>query len=137
MDMKNQQDNLNEEIMEIENNNEEVAESKDNNEKSVEVEENNYTEIKDEPVDRISFKDTLLSSVVDAVITGTISVVALYIFDIILRSAAGYFVKEKVSLFVIIYLLVTILYTSIMESSKNGNTIGKRAANLKITKIIK
>ncbi|KYH28613.1 RDD family protein [Clostridium colicanis] len=86
-------------------------------------------------ISKVSFKDAFMSSILDILITGAISIAGLYIFDFILRIAAGYYVKEKVSVFLIIYLIVTLLYTTIMESSKSGNTIGKRAANLKTIKI--
>lgn len=115
-DMNKEQKNINKEI-----NNEEI------------IKEDSVRN--SDAVSNVSFKDAFMSSILDILVTGAISVAGLYIFDFILRITAGYYVKEKVSIFLIIYLIVTALYTTIMESSKNGNTIGKRAANLKTIKI--
>lgn len=83
---------------------------------------------------KIRMQDTLLSSIVDILITSVISTACLFIGDGILRSTAGYYVTEKPTLFIIIYLIVSLLYTSIMESRKNADTIGKRSAKIKLTK---
>lgn len=117
--------------------NEEMSEDM-TKELAVEIaEENNMnrTEVEVEEANKVSFKDAFLAVIIDVIITGGISVAGLYIFDIILKATAGYYVKEKVSVFAIIYIIVTILYSSIMESSKTENTIGKRASNLKVIKL--
>jgi uncharacterized RDD family membrane protein YckC len=118
-----------------------IMEDMNKEQKNINKEINNEEIIKEDSVrnsdavSNVSFKDAFMSSILDILVTGAISVAGLYIFDFILRITAGYYVKEKVSIFLIIYLIVTALYTTIMESSKNGNTIGKRAANLKTIKI--
>lgn len=91
-------------------------------------------EASNENIDNISLKDTFLASLIDVVLTGVVSTAILFLLDGILRITAGYYISAKISMLAIIYLIVFIIYTSIMESSKNANTIGKRAANLKIIK---
>ncbi|MCY6371769.1 RDD family protein [Clostridium ganghwense] len=91
-------------------------------------------EIQDyEAKDKISFLDTFKANLIDIIATGVISIAALYIFDILLRATAGYYVKEKISMLAIFYLISSLLYTSIMES-KSADTIGKRVSKIKIHK---
>ncbi|QGU95467.1 hypothetical protein GOM49_10530 [Clostridium bovifaecis] len=110
-------------------------EREDMTEEIVEVDNMNKTDVEVEAVGKVSLKDAFMSTIIDVIITGAISIAGLYIFDIILKVTAGYYVKEKISVLAIIYLIVTILYSSIMESSKTANTIGKRASNLKVIKL--
>lgn len=121
-DLNNKQENLSEEVEKIDK---EVA---------IEAVDYNEIEAEEEKTNKVSFSDALISTIVDVLIAGAISVAGLYIFDIILRLAAGYYVSDKISAFAIIYIIVTILYTTIMESSRSANTIGKKAANLKVIK---
>ncbi len=86
-----------------------------------------------EAKEKITFMDTFKSSVIDIVSTGIISIAALYIFDILLRITAGYYVKEKVPMLFVFYLISSLLYTSIMEN-KSADTIGKRVSRIRITK---
>lgn len=86
-----------------------------------------------ETKEKITFIDTFKSNLIDIVSTGVISIAALYIFDILLRVTAGYYVKEKISMLFIFYLISSLFYTSIMES-KSADTIGKRVSRIRITK---
>lgn len=83
--------------------------------------------------DKITFIDTFKSNLIDIISTGIISIAALYIFDILLRVTAGYYVKEKIPMLFIFYLISSLLYTSIMEN-KSADTIGKRVSRIRITK---
>jgi RDD family. len=82
---------------------------------------------------KVSFGDAFIATLVDIITVGLISAIGLFIFNVILK-VAGYYVKDVIPMFLIIYLIVTLLYTSIMESSKNADTIGKRVARLKLIK---
>lgn len=101
------------------------------------LQENNLNEVekKENIATKVALKDSFLAAFIDIISIGVISAGVLFIFDAILRVTAGFYVKEKIQMLGIIYLIVMLLYTSIMESSKSANTIGKRVANLKITKI--
>lgn len=79
---------------------------------------------KDKVVGKKSFFRNLIAAIVDEAIIGIISVVLLYLGDFILR-AAGYFISGKISMLLIIFVVVSILYPAIMESTKKGNTIGR------------
>ncbi|MCY6353639.1 hypothetical protein [Clostridium sp. ZS2-4] len=86
-----------------------------------------------ETKEKITFIDTFKSNLIDIVSTGVISIAALYIFDILIRVTAGYYVKEKIPMLFIFYLISSLLYTSIMEN-KSADTIGKRVSRIRITK---
>lgn len=95
--------------------------------------ENNETETVEKDNSKISFKDAFAAAIIDLVVTAAASVVGLFLIDAILRFTAGFYIKDKVSFSVIIFVIVSLLYTSIMESSK-GETIGKRSLKLKVTR---
>mgnify|MGYP001593840041 FL=1 len=93
------------------------------------------TEVKDKEsyISKVSFKDTFVANIIDILVTLGISIVVLFVIDGILRVAAGYYVVEKIQMTAIIYLIVSLLYTSIMQS-KNCDTVGMKVAKLKISK---
>lgn len=134
---ENNENKINEEVSN-EKINESTNEETTNKEMTKEIAREEITEVENKNTEgvnnKVSFKDAFSSISVDILITAALSVVGIILFDVILRVAAGYYVKEKASVFLIIYLIMTLLYTSIMESSK-GNTIGKRLAKLKLTKM--
>lgn len=99
----------------------------------MEIENESMESIAYEAKDKISFIDTFKSNLIDILSTGIISIAALYIFDILLRVTAGYYVKEKIPMLFIFYLISSLLYTSIMEN-KSADTIGKRVSRIRITK---
>lgn len=86
-----------------------------------------------EEKEKITFIDIFKANLIDIVSTGIISIAALYIFDILLRLTAGYYVKERIQMLFIFYLISSLLYTSIMEN-KSADTIGKRVSRIRITK---
>ncbi|EES91626.1 hypothetical protein FDJ70_06110 [Clostridium botulinum] len=83
---------------------------------------------------KITFKDTFVSNLVDILVTLGLSIVALFIIDGILRVTAGYYVTQKVQMTVIIYLIISLIYTSVMQI-KSYDTIGMRVSKLKINKV--
>jgi uncharacterized RDD family membrane protein YckC len=38
----------------------------------------------------------------------------------------GYLISQKISMLFIIFVLVSIIYNSVMEATKNGRTLGKK-----------
>lgn len=114
---------------------EEITEEEQESEVEKEVEEVVATDTNNEVDEaKISMADTFGSSIVDILITAAISAAVLFIGDGILRATAGYYITEKPTMFMIIYIIVSLLYTSIMESRKNADTIGKRSVKIKLTK---
>lgn len=111
---------------------EEIKEETDEEIKEEIVEAGSNSEVDESKTIRIS--DTFVSSITDILITSAISAAGLFLGNGILKSATGYYIKEKATMFMIIYIIVSLLYTSIMESGKNADTIGKRASKIKLTK---
>jgi uncharacterized RDD family membrane protein YckC len=78
---------------------------------------------------KVSFIKSLSAAVLDSVIVGIISIVVFYIFDVLLK-LGGYYVAQKISMIFLLFVVVSILYTSIMEAQKNGITFGKKLLNI-------
>ena len=73
----------------------------------------------------IKFLKRLLSSIMDQIIVVAMSLLAIVLFDLILK-VFGFYVAERQPIFLIIYVIVNILYYPICESTKLKNTIGKK-----------
>ncbi|PRR78056.1 RDD family protein [Clostridium liquoris] len=86
----------------------------------------------------VSFKNSFMAILIDTIVVTGISLVGLLIFNrVILKLLGLKIVSEyKGSVLLIIFIIVSMLYTSIMES-KNGNTIGKKYRDLRVEKIEK
>ncbi|MCB2288809.1 RDD family protein [Clostridium sp. CS001] len=80
-----------------------------------------------------SFMDTLKANLIDLIAIGGISTVGVFVADALLR-LTGYGITEKFQMTFIIFMVVMVLYMSIMESGKNSSTLGKKIAGLIITK---
>ncbi|MCB2297233.1 RDD family protein [Clostridium tagluense] len=80
-----------------------------------------------------NFIDTLKASLIDLVVIGGISAVGVFVADAILK-LAGYSITQKFQMGFIIFMVVMVLYMSIMESGKKSTTIGKKISGLIITK---
>jgi hypothetical protein len=74
---------------------------------------------------KVSFIKSLGAIIVDEVVIGIISIILFYIFEALLR-LSGYFISQKISMIFILFVIVSILYTSFMEASKAGQTVGKK-----------
>ncbi len=125
MDINEQEENI---INSEESAKSEISNTTIENSYEANIENNNVDTEK-----KVSFGDAFIATLVDIITVGLISAIGLFIFNVILK-VAGYYVKDVIPMFLIIYLIVTLLYTSIMESSKNADTIGKRVARLKLIK---
>lgn len=80
-----------------------------------------------------NFIDTFKANIIDLVVIGGISAVGVFVADAVLK-LAGYTITEKFQMSFIIFMIVMVLYMSIMESGKNSTTIGKKVSGLIITK---
>ena len=79
------------------------------------------------------FIDTFKANLLDLVVIGGISTILVFLSDIILKFA-GYTISAKFQMTFVIFMIVMVLYMSIMESGKNHATLGKKIAGLIITK---
>ncbi|GAA0777588.1 hypothetical protein GCM10008908_32950 [Clostridium subterminale] len=121
-----EEENITEEtIVETQENMEATLENAEELEKIEEVEESSNEEIKN----KSGFLAKLGASIIDQGISLLASFVLLYLFNLILMPF-GYKVGDKVSVFLVIYVIVNILYGIIMEATKLKRTIGKAILKL-------
>lgn len=82
----------------------------------------------------ISFLTALKANVIDMLIIASISIAILLIGDFLLRILFGMFVADMISMLLILIIIVSIVYNTIMQSSKKNSTFGQRAAEIFIKK---
>ena len=124
-------ENVIEEVKDIDNSNE-----VEGNEQIIESvkEELSYSEnFNEEKSTKPSFMDTLKANLLDLIVIGGISTIIVFLSDVVLKFA-GYTITEKFQMSFVIFMVVMVLYMSIMESGKNSATLGKKIAGLIITK---
>ena len=129
--MLEQNENIIEEVKDIDSNNE-----VNSNEQIIESvnEEISYSEnLNEEKSAKPSFMDTLKANLLDLIVIGGISTIIVFISDVVLKFA-GYTISEKFQMSFVIFMVIMVLYMSIMESGKNSATLGKKIAGLIITK---
>jgi hypothetical protein len=76
-----------------------------------------------------SFIKNFSAVILDEAIIGIISIIILYIFEALLK-LGGYSISQKSTMLFLIFVVVSILYTSIMETAKAGKTVGKKLLNI-------
>ena len=77
--------------------------------------------------------DTFKANIIDLIVIGAASTVVVYVSDAILK-LAGYAISQKFQMTFILFMVIMVLYMSIMESGKSSATIGKKVSGLFITK---
>ena len=87
----------------------------------------------EDKVRKPNFIDTFKASLIDLIVIGGISTIGVFGADALLR-LTGYGITQKFQMAFIIYMVVMVLYMSIMESGKTSATLGKKIAGLIITK---
>ncbi|MBU3142394.1 RDD family protein [Clostridium sp. CF012] len=114
-----------------------IEESDDINNKFVEKNEElmgvNNLNTKEFKSIKPNFIDTFKANLIDLVIVGGISAVAVFGADALLK-LAGYAISQKFQMAFIIFMVVMLFYMSIMESGEKSTTIGKKISGLIITK---
>lgn len=81
------------------------------------------------PEDKKTFKlfnEKLKASIVDTLTTSVVSVIALYLFDLILRLIFGYHIVDMKGMFIIIFIIVLVLYPFVMSKTKYKVTLGQK-----------
>lgn len=80
------------------------------------------------------FFSSLLSIAIDEVVILGVSAALLYISDFIMMFL-GYYISQKLDMLFVIFLIVNLIYTAAMETSKFSGTLGKIVSNLKVYKL--
>jgi ABC-type uncharacterized transport system fused permease/ATPase subunit len=128
--IKNDDNNIEQEITTEET----IVEDKEEAEEA--LEESVEEEVKDLPVETEEIKDKqvgflakLGASIIDQCVSLIISFVLLYLFNVILIPF-GYKVGDKILTFLVIYAIINILYGIIIEATKLKKTVGKSVLKL-------
>ena len=80
-----------------------------------------------------SFFASCAATVSDAIIIAVVAYVLLYVVDFILRQTIGLYIVEKNQMLFLLYVVVSLLYVSILES-KLGFTVGKTVFGIKVAR---
>ncbi|WP_446898805.1 hypothetical protein ACSVC9_02455 [Clostridium sp. LBM24168] len=72
------------------------------------------------------FNEKLKASIIDTITTSVISIIALYLFDLILRLIFGYRIVDMKGMFIIIFIIVLVLYPFVMSKTKYKATLGQK-----------
>jgi len=80
-----------------------------------------------------TFMNTCMASIIDLIVIGAVSTVLLFVADAVLK-LSGYAITQMFQMSFVIFMVVMVLYMSIMESGKMSATLGKKVAGLYITK---
>ncbi|MBU3221081.1 hypothetical protein [Clostridium algidicarnis] len=81
----------------------------------------------------VTFFDSIQASIIDQIVIGGASFIFLMIFDFIMK-LVNLRVVDKMGIYVIIYIIVNIIYSPIMEKTKMNNTVGRKVSNIKLIK---
>lgn len=97
-------------------------------------EENKEIEIKaEDKIKGVSGKDSFISIMIDQAISLGISAAALFIIDAIMK-LFGWQISDKEGMFIIFFVIVNVVYNTVMHTLKASSTFGEKLAHLKITK---
>ncbi|MGE5627197.1 MAG: RDD family protein [Solirubrobacterales bacterium] len=81
------------------------------------------------PKGPVSFWKAFIANGIDMIIIVVLSVTLLLIMGVIL-SALGRFISDITGMFLILIIITTVVYNTIMQSSRNSSTLGEKAAKI-------
>ena len=113
-------------------NKEVIGESNNTNNKSA-IKDEELIELDDSKALTPTFGDTFKASLIDLIVIGVASTVIVFVVDALLK-LSGYAITQKFQMTFVIFMVVMVLYMSIMESGKMSATVGKKTSGLFITK---
>lgn len=85
--------------------------------------------------DNPKFLESLLAGLVDTAVNAAVSVILVYLAELILKSTIGIYFPNKTAMILIFFAVISVLLPAIIETSKKGNTIGKKLSGLKTIRI--
>ena len=72
----------------------------------------------------------LKANSIDMLIIIVISIAVLFVGDFILRTFCGFFVADLIGMLLFLIIIVTVVYNTIMQSSRKKSTFGERASKI-------
>ena len=127
--IKNDDNNIEQEITTEETIVEDKEEAEEALEESVEEVKDLSVETEEIKDKQVGFLSKLGASIIDQCVSLIVSFVLLYLFNVILIPF-GYKVGDKILTFLVIYAIVNILYGIITEATKLKKTVGKSVLKL-------
>lgn len=85
--------------------------------------------------DNPKFLESLLAGLVDTAVNAAVSVILVYLVEFILKNTIGIYFPNKTAMILIFFAVISVLLPAIIETSKKGNTIGKKLSGLKTIRI--
>jgi hypothetical protein len=85
--------------------------------------------------DNPKFLESLLADLVDTAVNAAVSVILVYLVEFILKNTIGIYFPNKTAMILIFFAVISVLLPAIIETSKKGNTIGKKLSGLKTIRI--
>lgn len=119
--MDNGEEVLNNEVI----NNDEVNNEELNKDIEVTEEDNAINGEVKEDGKAVKFIKRLLAATIDQIVAIAFALLLLLIFDFLLKFV-GFYIAQRQPMFLVIYVITNILYSTICESTKLGRTIGKK-----------
>jgi uncharacterized ion transporter superfamily protein YfcC len=78
-----------------------------------------------EDIKDIKFVERILATIIDQIISLSVALVLLIVFDFTLK-LLGFYIAERQPMFLIVYIIVNIIYAPICESTGLKKTIGRK-----------
>jgi uncharacterized RDD family membrane protein YckC len=78
----------------------------------------------------ISVRKALIANVIDMLIIVVISVAVLLIGDLVMTLTLGLFVADLITMLLFLIMIVTIVYNTLLHSSRKKSTFGQRVSKL-------
>ncbi|MBS6500816.1 MAG: RDD family protein [Clostridium sp.] len=119
--MDNGEEVVNNEVI----NNDEVNNEELNKYIEVTEEDNAINEEVKEDGKAVKFIKRLLAATIDQIVAIAFALLLLLVFDFLLKFV-GFYIAQRQPMFLVIYVITNILYSTICESTKLGRTIGKK-----------
>ncbi|MDU7242702.1 MULTISPECIES: RDD family protein [Clostridium] len=119
--MDNGEEVVNNEVI----NNDEVNNEELNKDIEVTEEDNAINEEVKEDGKAVKFIKRLLAATIDQIVAIAFALLLLLVFDFLLKFV-GFYIAQRQPMFLVIYVITNILYSTICESTKLGRTIGKK-----------
>lgn len=119
--MDNGEEVVNNEVI----NNDEVNNEELNKDIEVTEEDNAINEEVKEDGKAVKFIKRLLAATIDQIVAIAFALLLLLVFDFLLKFV-GFYIAQRQAMFLVIYVITNILYSTICESTKLGRTIGKK-----------
>ncbi|MBS5307341.1 MAG: RDD family protein [Clostridium sp.] len=119
--MDNGEEVVNNEVI----NNDEVNNEELNKDIEVTEEDNAINGEVKEDGKAVKFIKRLLAATIDQIVAIAFALLLLLIFDFLLKFV-GFYIAQRQPMFLVIYVITNILYSTICESTKLGRTIGKK-----------